>query len=137
MKALFSAENAGEPTALFGNIGNLSNFIFGSAIKVGNTSNRSSARPENQPQRGYKTYIKAMKRGVNKTSKGRPPKAVVKVSKAAKNLAESAGVGDVEMKCRLSPNGTLRLKTNDYRDVDNDYLGYEDENDLDDASRVY
>ena len=129
MKALFSAENAGEPTALFGNIGNLSNFIFGSAIKVGNTSNRSSGRPENQTQRGYKTYIKAMKRGVNKTSKGRPPKAAV--------LAVSAGEGDVEMKCRLSPNGTLRLKTNEYRDVDNDYLDYDDENDLDDASRAY
>jgi hypothetical protein len=137
MKALFSAENAGEPTALFENIVNLSNFSFGSAIKVGNNSNRSSGRPENQTQRGYKTYIKAMKRGVNKTSKGRPPKAIVNKSKSAKNLAESAGEGDVEMRCRLSPNGTLRLKTNEYRDGDNDYLDYEDEIDVDDASRAY
>lgn len=134
MKDIFLAGNGCESVALFGNIANLSPFAFGSAIKVGNT-NKMPDHPEKITQRGYKTYIKEMKRGVNKKSKGKLP---AKAAKSTKNLAVSAGEGDVEMRGRLSPGGTLRLKTNGYEDECGDeYLDDEDENDTLYASGTY
>jgi hypothetical protein len=121
MKALFQTDSLDESVLLFEGIGGLSNLDIGSAIKVGNASVSSSGHAPIHPQRGYKTYIKAMKRGVRIKKGDRPPRAR-KAAKARKNLSERDGEGDFEVKGRLSPGGTLRVNTQSDRDTEDDDL---------------
>jgi hypothetical protein len=121
MKALFQTDSLDESALLFGGIGGLSNLDIGSAIKVGNASVSSSSHAPHHPQHGYKTYIKAMKRGVRIKKGIRPPRAG-KPSKARKNLSERDGEGDFEVKGRLSPGGTLRVNAQSHRDTEDDDL---------------
>jgi hypothetical protein len=143
MKNMFAFNNLEQPAdaAVLGQIGNLSNLTLGSAIKVredshhGGGSSSSQLVLQNNPRKGYKTFIKAMKRGVRRKSTGRPPKAL-KATKAGKSLAERVGKGDVEVKCQLSPGGTLRVTTRSDRDDEDNYLDHdgEDEPDMEEVA---
>ena len=81
-----------------------------------------------QPK-GYKMYIQKMGQCVRrkdpKSRKGRKNEA-----KLNKHFSEWDGEGDVEVNGRLSPGGTLRLKTHGDEDA-NDFLNYYDCDDED------
>lgn len=118
MRGLILTQDDGNSTNTPTDFGNFPNFNFGSAIKVSHTTDEISNGTGGQNLRGYKTYIESMRRGVNNSSKQRLPKAMM--GKAMKNLSERAGQGDVEIKCRLSPGGTLQVKTNSETDASMD-----------------
>jgi hypothetical protein len=132
MRALFS-ENNDDRDQGFGNLQFLSNLNLGSAVKVGRVPTEDHL-PQMPSQRGYKTYLTNMKRNVHKTDKRRKPKIpTLPKPKSMKNFRERAGEGDVELNGRLSPGGTLHVKSNGNEDVEEDegYLdmSFEDETD--------
>jgi hypothetical protein len=123
MKALFTsmADGSDGSFALFGQMDNLPDFDFGSAIKVARKSAGSSI--QRPPRNGYKTYIKTVKRGVNKGAKARPknlPKG--SKSKSCKNVSAKAGDGDIQLSGRMSPGGTVHVHSKYNQDDEPDYM---------------
>jgi hypothetical protein len=136
MRSLFS-ENNDDRDQAFGNLQFLSNLNLGSAVKVDRVPTEDHL-PQMPSQRGYKTYITNMKRNVLKTDKRRKPKIPTLAKlKSIKNVRERAGEGDVELNGRLSPGGTLHVKSNGNENAEEDegYLdmSFEDETDPLDA----
>lgn len=115
---------------------------IGSAIKLTNNDVVNEENAEDSPpgsieaqKPGYKTYLQTMRRNMNRQSPKR--KRVVGhrnhvLGVTGRNLAAYADEGDVEMECRLSPGGTLRVNTNDDNHEDYFYEKGDDEGDGDD-----
>eukprot|EP00980_Cylindrotheca_fusiformis_P026429 scaffold16150_cov112-Cylindrotheca_fusiformis.AAC.8 len=109
MKAMFSTNND-ELDQAFGGLQFLSNLNVGSAVKVDRAPTDNSSLPS---QRGYKTYISNMRRNVLKADKRRKPRIPkMALSKSTKNVRERAAEGDIELDGRLSPGGTIHVKSN-------------------------
>jgi hypothetical protein len=136
MKFLFS-ETTDEPEESFHNLQFLSNLSLGSAIKVDRQSTEYQP-PEMPSQRGYKTYITNMRRNVLKRNMSRKPKAP-KISnpKTGKNVRERAGEGDIELNGRLSPGGTLHVKSNGFEDINDGYTDTSFEDEIDPIDALY
>lgn len=117
MKALF-ATSSGDDDPLMGSMGFLSQLNLGSGVKVDRVP---VVNPSNSlaTARGYKSYIKDMKREVH--AKTKKPKLPKKGNSKGKNLREQAEEGDVELKARLSPGGTLHMTSNVDVDMDDGY----------------
>jgi len=110
----------------FDEIDDLSNMVVGSAIKL------EKVEPSNtslQTNKGYKTYIQNMGRNMRQKDKKEihnENKSSNHPMKIGKNLAERVDEGDVEVKCKLSPGGTLQVDTYGGTDTE-DYFDYDDE----------
>jgi hypothetical protein len=111
---------------------NISKMINGSAIKViapkrgVNSSPQQDIMNDPYPQ-GYKTYIQNMRRNMRlkdpaKDKGGRSRELHPFCAK--KHLAEKADEGDVEVSCRMSPGGTLQVKSTGDSEAE-DYLDYD------------
>jgi hypothetical protein len=81
-----------------------------------------SAIPSLQQKVGYKSYLMGLKRGV---AQAKRDKKVTKKKQnqkngTARNMTESIGNGDVSLKCRLSPGGTLQVEN--LTEVEDDFM---------------
>ncbi|KAL3937134.1 MAG: hypothetical protein SGBAC_007689 [Bacillariaceae sp.] len=132
MKALFSI-SCSDKDPLLGSMEFLTKLNLGSAVKV----ERVPVEHESNTlatTRGYKSYIRDMKREM--LAKDKKKKAVLNKQKSskAKNVREQAGEGDIELKGRLSPGGTLHMTSNVDEDIDMRYdMDEECDDDDDDA----
>jgi hypothetical protein len=134
MRGIFDVgENDNSRSTSFDEIGDLSNMVVGSAIKIDKVEhNNASPHGDNKlaayPQ-GYKTYIQNMGRNMRQKERKKncnAGKSSNHPMKIGKNLAERADEGDVEVKCKLSPGGTLQVDT--FGDTDTeDYFDYDEE----------
>ena len=124
MRALFGAETSDENFGLFGSMENMADFGFGSAIKVAEKSVVKTTT-QHQPRNGYKTYLKTMKREVNKGGTKKSSKGSRK-TKSCKNVSAKAGEGEVELSGRMTPGGTLRVssKCNEEDYDETEYMDY-------------
>lgn len=90
---------------------------FGSAIKVrdasGMTDDSSDSAPVFRPKPGYKSYVQAMRRDVNRPKKGKKKKKPTELKVKNRLITDAIYDGDVDMNVRLSPGGTLQVKNND------------------------
>lgn len=123
MRALFQLpmQGNGKSLSMFANLD------MGSAIKVSSvTGNTKSPTTFPHQKHGYKTYIKKVKRDVKQSANQRLPR-VPKPAKGKKNLTFQDTEGDVEVKGRLSPGGTLHVSTDAILDVEEDDITMEDE----------
>lgn len=117
----------------FEELGEISNINVGSAIKINKIDQNDGCLPSNRDltsyPHGYKTYLQKMGRSMRqKDTKKRQTSGGMNqpFSKIGKKLAERIDEGDVQVKGRLSPGGTLQVDT--FGDTDTeDYLDYEDE----------
>ena len=117
----------------FEELGEISNINVGSAIKINKIDHNDGCLPSNHDltscPHGYKTYLQKMGRSMRQkdTKKTQTYRDMNQPSfKIGKKLAERVDEGDVQVKGRLSPGGTLRVDT--FGDTDTeDYLDYEDE----------
>jgi len=119
MKALFSKSSIDEDP-LLGSIGFLSQLNLGSAVKV----ERVPVGHESKTlatTRGYKSYIRDMRREVLAKDKKKKPRLPKEKNSKAKNVREQAGEGDVELRGRLSPGGTIHMTSNLDEDIDEEY----------------
>lgn len=114
----------------------LTNSYLGSAIKTKDADlTESISSPHlNMATHGYKTYIKNVKRDVNKATKRKMPK-LPKQRKNKKTISFKDGEGEVEIQGKLSPGGTLCVATDsvalgDTEDQENMYLSDDDEEDI-------
>ena len=133
MRSAFGIGENVDPSAIgFEELGDISKMNVGSAIKIHKLNHNDNRIPpsNNEPIAyphgyGYKTYLQNLGRSMrqkdtkkkSKTceSPNRPPLQL------GKKLAEHVHEGDVEVKCRLSPGGTLQVDT--FGDTDReDYL---------------
>lgn len=115
--------------------------MFGSALKLGigsaikvatECSHEASTPPLNGVTHGYKTYIRNVKRDVNKSSKYKLPK-ISKPKNNKKTLSFKDIEGDIEVKGRLSPGGTLRVNAESSQAeelAEEDIFLSEDDNDV-------
>ena len=134
MRGIFDVgEKDGSRSTSFDEIGVLSNMVVGSAIKIdkvehNNANLHGDDKNAAYPQ-GYKTYIQNMGRNMRQKDRKKncnASKSSNHPMKIGKNLAERADEGDVEVKCKLSPGGTLQVDT--FGDTDTeDYFDYDDE----------
>eukprot|EP00536_Pseudo-nitzschia_multiseries_P017168 jgi/Psemu1/292890/fgenesh1_pg.1412_\ len=119
----------------FEELGDISSMNVGSVIKINRLNHSNDKIPQTNNERaayplGYKTYLqnigRSMRQKDHKQNKGdsiRPP------LQFGKKLTGRVNEGDVEVKCRLSPGGTLQVDT--YGDTDTE--GYLDDDEDDDA----
>jgi hypothetical protein len=132
MRSLFAtrdARDSGCSGPTFEGLSYIFNGSHGSAIKVNSNHNNgnfeiSSPRPIEGHKPGYKAYIQNIRRNLNRRRATRQRHADHEpflAKKTVKSLAECADEGNVEMKCRLSPGGTLLINTHDVDD-DEDYF---------------
>lgn len=75
-----------------------------------------------QPKVGYKSYLMGLKRGV---AKAKRDKKITKKKQnlsngTARNMTESVGDGDISLKCKLSPGGTLQVEN--LTEVEDDFM---------------
>lgn len=106
---------------------------FGSAIRVdgANATARLSSEYEGtinpidfQPRAGYKSYLQGMKRDVSRNQKDNKSKKKQGASKQGPRcLSEAVYEEDVDMNARLTPGGTLKLKSMTEGDDDDDFWG--------------
>ncbi|CAJ1968900.1 unnamed protein product [Cylindrotheca closterium] len=119
MKALFSKSSIeGDP--LLGSIGFLSQLNLGSAVKVERVPIDHESKTL-ATKRGYKSYIKDMRREVLAKDKKKPPRLPKEKSSKARNVREKAGEGDIELRGRLSPGGTIHMTSNVDEEIDDEY----------------
>jgi len=149
MRSAFGIGENVDPSAIaFEELGDISKMNVGSAIKIHklNHNDDSILPSNNEPMAyprgysyGYKTYLQNLGRSMRQKdlkkksetceSPNRPPLQL------GKKLAEHVHEGDVEVKCRLSPGGTLQVDT--FGDTDKeDYLD-DDETDDDMCKNFY
>ena len=116
------SENIDNCHSTFGEIDDLFNLTVGSAIKIDQVECNSPSAHVSQKKKGYKTYIQNMGRNMRQEDKRKKLKEKENSDlTCGKNLAECVDEGDVEVKCKLSPGGTLKVDT--YGDTDTeDYL---------------
>jgi hypothetical protein len=90
-----------------GHFERMSEIVDGSAIKA--TKPPASYKPDHGEQypQGYKTYIRSISRNI--MEKDQRPKTKLSL-KTSMPLQERANNGDIEMKCHLSPGGTLQFR---------------------------
>jgi hypothetical protein len=123
MKALFDLSHIFGSGFDLGNVEGLATIGIGSAIKVNAEEAVDNTSPHlNRATLGYKTYIKNVKRDVNKSSKRKSPR-VPKRPKNKKTLALKDTEGDFEVQGKISPGGTVRVAT---ESVDIDQTADED-----------
>ena len=131
MRGVFDLDDCG--LGLHSSIGNLDFLSIGSAIKVAQSSEVGNTHSNVPKKPGNKTYIKGMRREINKETRQQAKSRKKKVESfdPTKKLSEKAIEGAVEMKCQLSPGGTLNVKTvaGGSDDEDEGYFIYDDEGD--------
>jgi hypothetical protein len=106
---------------------------FGSAIKVDGTNAAAhiSSKYEGasnpidfQPRAGYKSYLQGMRRDVSRNQKeNKSKKTQGKSKKGPKYLSEAVYEQDVDMNARLTPGGTLKVKSMAEGEDDDDFWG--------------
>ena len=132
MRGMFSLDC--ESNDLSSSIGNLDFLSFGSAIKVANNPEEDDIFAQLPKKAGNKTYLKGMKREINKETRQKVKSRKKKVTTfdPSKKLSEKATEGVVEMKCQLSPGGTLNVKTvaGASDDEEDDYFMYGEDEDV-------
>ena len=100
----------------------LDNEVFGSAIKVGGSS--ATGQLHHITKAGYKTYVQDLRRKINrenKANKKKMPKRDGTMAPKTKTLTRMITNGGITTSARLSPGGTLRLKSN--YDSEDDFWG--------------
>jgi len=112
------------------------NHDVGSAIKMGaktsavasnnNSSTRKRVEPNFRPKAGYKMYLQNLKRDVARAQKEVPSrKGQSKLSgRGPRTLSETVYDSDVDVNVRLTPGGTLKVKSQ-YEEDDDDFWGAE------------
>ena len=134
MRSAFAiGENINISSTAFEELGDITNINVGSAIKIVKRDPNDESMSSNPDQiacpHGYKTYLQKMGRIMRqkdtkkKQMSGRANQHLLVIGK---KLAERTNEGDVQVKGRLSPGGTLRVDTFGYSDTE-DYLDYDDE----------
>ena len=132
MRSAFAiGENIDISDAAFEELGDISNMNVGSAIKIKTSHHNGGSLPSNngamEYPHGYKTYLQKLGRSMRqkqtqKTNSNEAP------FKFGKKLTGRVNEGDIEVKCKLSPGGTLQVDTFGDTDIEDDYLENEDEN---------
>ena len=102
---------------------------FGSAIKAkGETSKGTvemvTAKPAPfRPKAGYKTYLQNLRRDVSRAEKTGPARKVASKTSGPSAISESVYEADVDVNIRLSPGGTLKIKSQYEDDGNDDFWG--------------
>ena len=107
----------------------------GSAIKIGAKPSADAAgsssydpkhsEPNFRRKAGYKQYLQNLKRDVSRAEKEAARRKGSKlVGKGPRTLSEAVYDSDVDVNVRLTPGGTLRVKSH-YEDEDDDFWGGE------------
>jgi hypothetical protein len=107
---------------------------IGSPVKISARRDRrvsteyddGSVWPSLQHKVGYKSYLMGLKRGV---ARAKHDQKVAKEKQNSaignpRNITESVGNGDVSLKCRLSPGGTLEVENLTEFDVEDEFMCY-------------
>jgi hypothetical protein len=81
------------------------------------------------PRAGYKSYIQNMRRDVSKAEKENRKKKKRGLAKdvGPRTLIQTVDHGDLEINGRLSPGGTLRLRTMDWNEEEDDFFDSDEE----------
>jgi len=126
-------ESVDATSSAFEELGEISNINVGSAIKIHKLQESGSLPPIQDLvscPHGYKTYLQKMGRVMRQkeTRKNHARKHTEHAPLIGKRLAECVDEGDVQVKCRMSPGGTLQVQT--FGDTDTeDYLDCDGEED--------
>ena len=102
---------------------------FGSVVKVKDdacavVSERLAANPISfRPKAGYKTYLQNLRRDVSRAEKKVPARKPVGKTKGPSAISESIFESDVDVNVRLTPGGTLNVKSQYDDEGDDDFWG--------------
>ena len=144
MRSAFAiGENIDMSSTAFEELGEFSKMDVGSAFKINMIEQNDENEPSNEDQtscpHGYKTYLQKMGRVMRQKDTRKKHPSEVPGQHAlpiGKKLAERIEEGDVQVKGRLSPGGTLRVDTFGDTDTEDYLLGYEDEEESESESEV-